>query len=613
MLVSVRRALVAMLIAVVTLPLAAPAASAAPAFRDRPLRTRPNPDVVLRGSGWGHGVGMSQYGAYAQSRAGRGYRQILSHYYSGITVGTAQLPADVRVGLATSMTYSNVDAVTGAVPWKAWMGGRWQTRWQPKGTTWQVSRTPAGAFSLKQGSTEVWRVAAPRLFAAFNWGNPASSPIIEAYNPNYGGRSEYRWGRLEYTRAVTDPSALNLVLHIPSLELYLRGLGEVPASWGASGGMAALQAQAVVARSYAAVLRGSYEDSCRCHLLATPANQVYRGWDHEGGSYGSTWVRAVQGTAGVVAKHDGTPISAFYSSSHGGSSENSEDSWAYSASLPYLRAVADPWSVDAPGNSFAAWQRTVSNASFASFMGGVRTVRSIAIVGRTAGGSPRALRSWGLGSDGRPVSISRTGPKNIVGIALRSAFTYPDKGLSTLPSQQVRRIGFQPFVDDDGSPHEYRIVFATAAGIMERRTPTRFAPRAPVLRRRAALYLYRTLRLPPADFDYYDDDDNSLEEHAINAVARAGISADRAGRAFRPADPLTRGEAAVFLRRALQLSPTSRDYFTDDAGSPQQGAINAVRRAGLLVGCTQTAFCPDRALTRAEMATALYRAVEAHR
>ena len=613
MLPAVRRALVATLIALVALPLAAPAASAAPVFRDRPLRTRPNPDVVLRGSGWGHGVGMSQYGAYAQSRAGRGYREILSHYYSGITVGTAQVPAGVRVGLATSMTYSNVDAVTGVVPWKAWVAGRWQTRWQPKGTTWQVARTSTGGFSLKQGSTEVWRVAAPRLYAAFNPAARSTGPIIEAYNPNYGGRSEYRWGRLEYTAGVTNSSTLNVVLEIPSLELYLRGLGEMPASWGASGGMAALQAQAVVARSYAAVLRGSYEASCRCHLLATPANQVYRGWDHEGGSYGSTWVKAVQDTAGVVAKYDGTPISAFYSSSHGGSSENSEDSWAYSAAVPYLRAVADPWSVDAPGNSLASWQRTVSNTDFADFLGGVQSVRSIAIVGRTAGGSPRTLRAWGLGASGRPINSSRTGPKGIVGIALRAAFTYPDQGLSTLPSQQVRRIGFLPFADDDGSPHEYRIVYAAAAGIMERRTPTRFAPRAPVLRSRAALYLYRTLALPLADKDYYDDDNRRPEEHAINAVAQAGISGDLAGRKFRPAAALTRGEAATFLRRALQLSPTSRNYFSDDDGSPHHGAINAVVRAGLLAGCGQDAFCPDRALTRAEMATALYRAVEAHR
>ena len=117
--------------AALLLTLAAPAASAAPVFRARPLSTRPNPDVVLRGSGWGHGVGMSQYGAYAQARAGRDFRQILQHYYTGITVGASDLPDDVRVGLHTAMDYSNVDAVTGAVPWRAYVAGRWLTKWQP--------------------------------------------------------------------------------------------------------------------------------------------------------------------------------------------------------------------------------------------------------------------------------------------------------------------------------------------------------------------------------------------------------------------------------------------------------------------------------------------------
>ena len=598
---------------VLLLSLAAPAASAAPVFRARPLNTRPNPDVVMRGSGWGHGVGMSQYGAYAQSRAGWTFRQILQHYYTGITVGASDLPDDVRVGLATSMTFSNVDAVTGAVPWKAYVGGSWVTKWQPKGTTWQVARTSTGRFRLMDGTREVWRVTTPRLFAAFNWGATATAPIIEAYNPNYGGRADYRWGRLEYSPGATDSSKLNLVLHIPSLELYLRGLGEMPSSWGSTGGMAALQAQAVVARSYAAVLRGSYEDSCRCHLLATPSNQVYLGWAKEGGAYGDHWTDAVRSTANVVARSGGAPIQAFYSSSHGGTSENSEDSWAYSAAVPYLRAVPDAWSVKAPGNTLAAWERTVSNSAFAEFLGGVRTVRSISIEGRTAGGSPRALRGWGLGGTGRTISTYRTGPKDIVGIALRSAFSYPDKGLSTLPSQQVRRIGFQPFSDDDGSPHEYRIVFATSAGIMDRRSATQFAPGAAVTRGWAALYLYRLLDLPLATSDYYDDDNGRRDEHAINAIARGGISGELAGRTYRPGAWFTRGEAATFFRRALQLPKATRDYYSDDAASIHQGPINAVRAAGLIGGCGDGKFCPDRPMTRAEMATLLYRSVEAHR
>src|SRR5688500_11523475 len=47
-------------------------------------------DVVIDGRGWGHGVGMSQYGAYGYAlREGRDHQFILGHYYTGSALGTA--------------------------------------------------------------------------------------------------------------------------------------------------------------------------------------------------------------------------------------------------------------------------------------------------------------------------------------------------------------------------------------------------------------------------------------------------------------------------------------------------------------------------------------------
>src|SRR3712207_638292 len=47
-------------------------------------------DVVVEGRGWGHGVGLSQYGAYGFAlREGRDHESILRHYYTGTTVGSA--------------------------------------------------------------------------------------------------------------------------------------------------------------------------------------------------------------------------------------------------------------------------------------------------------------------------------------------------------------------------------------------------------------------------------------------------------------------------------------------------------------------------------------------
>ena len=610
-----RRTTVAVLTATLAMTLLASLASAAPAFRDRPYNTRPNPDVVLRGSGWGHGVGMSQYGAYAMALAGHSFVDILKHYYRGISVGEGRMPASVRVGLGSSTTYSYVTAVNGDVPWRLCGGGSCTTVLnQGEGSTWQVTLLSSGKFRLKRGDYAIYRDGAGKVLRAdFNPGGRGDGTVVQAQNPN-GGRRNYKWGRLEYTPRSVANRTMYVVLDIPDMQLYLRGLGEVPSSWGVSG-IASLKAQAVAARTYALKMHqasGPRRGDCLCTLLATPANQAYTGFDKETEPYGSYWVAAVRDTAGRVAKYDGTLISTFYSSSHGGRSENLEDSWAYgTTAVPYLRSVADPWSLRAPGNSLAAWDRTISNGTFAGFLGGgLDRVHTLRISGRTDGGSPKNLRAsgWDGGSGAR---TTRTGPKGIVGIALRSSFTYPAYGLSTLPSQQIRRIGFQPFVDDDGSYHEYKIIYAVNARIMDRRSATRFAPGDVVPRRRAALYLWRMFDIPRATRDYYGDDSGLFEEDAINAVAQAGFT--RRTPNFRPNDPLRRGEVALMIRRALGLPSTTRDYYSDDDGSIYESAINAVAAKGLIPGCGGGRFCPHARFSRVSMAALLYRSVERYR
>ena len=52
---------------------------------------------VVTGHGFGHGVGMSQYGAYGYAEHGKGYRFILRHYYQGTTIGELSKTQLVRV------------------------------------------------------------------------------------------------------------------------------------------------------------------------------------------------------------------------------------------------------------------------------------------------------------------------------------------------------------------------------------------------------------------------------------------------------------------------------------------------------------------------------------
>lgn len=560
-----RRAVVAVITLVLTMAATSLPALAAPSIRKGVEDTRPNPNVHLRGSGWGHSVGMSQYGAYAQARAGRSYGTIFKHYYPGVSIGAQTMPSAIRVGLHNAMTASDVKAVGDRVQWLiCGSTGCTELRYQGAGTTWTVRMLSDGRYKINRGDRVIWRGGAgKRLRAAFNPDAKSDGASVVAYNPN-GIRRTYKWGHLEYSLKSKSARSMFMVLSIPSMELYLRGLGEMPSSWGANGGMAALKVQATAGRTYALKLHRAYggnRSDCRCSLLATPANQAYTGYDKEVESYGSYWVRAVNRTAGSVATYGGSLIATYYSSSHGGRSENVQDSWAFGTqTVPYLRSVDDSWSLRAPGNSFASWDRAVRNRSIARFTG-MRQVRRVRFSGRTDGGTPRNLVAHGVTADGTRVRTKRTGPKGIVGIALRNRYSYPARGLSRLPSQQIRKIGFAPFLDDDGSRFEYPIVFANNARIMSGVSATRFGPRKLVTRGAAAHYLFRTFRIrrAPAGKDYFNDDDGHWAEPAINALAHAGIIG---GRRFRPNHALRRGSLQTYLGRT-GAKALPRRYFSN--------------------------------------------------
>jgi hypothetical protein len=174
------------------------------------------------------------------------------------------------------------------------------------------------------------------------------------------------------------------------------------------------------------------------------------------------------------------------------------------------------------------------------------------------------------------------------------------------------------FVDDDGNIHEAAIEAIAAAGITMGCNPPandRFCPDDPVTRGAMAAFLNRALTLDPTGIDYFTDDDGSVFEADINRIAAAGITLGcnpPANDRFCPDDPVTRGAMAAFLNRALTLDPTGIDYFTDDDGSVFEADINRIAAAGITLGCNPPAndhYCPNRVVTRAEMATFLTRAL----
>ncbi len=168
------------------------------------------------------------------------------------------------------------------------------------------------------------------------------------------------------------------------------------------------------------------------------------------------------------------------------------------------------------------------------------------------------------------------------------------------------------FFDDEGSIHEGDIELLRAAGITDgcNVNGDAYCPGDSLTRGQLAKLLVRALQLPASQVDYFSDDEGSVYESAINAIADVGITSGCASDAFCPGELVSRAELAAFLSRALNLPQSSRDHFADDDESPFQGHVNALAEAGITYGCDTELFCPDVEVSRAQAASFLVRAMD---
>lgn len=278
---------------------------------------------TITGHGWGHGHGMSQYGARGAAAEGLTYRQIVRFYYPGTKHGTAAGKVAVLIAEDTSRDVV-VGARKGLVAQQVGGSRRWDLdKRRPKATRWRIVPASGGhsALQFKKGGRpwhQLARVEGTLQFAAGN--RP-----IRLYLP-HGASTRYRGvlragvpaaGRL-------DRDTVNVV----RLEDYVRGVvpQEMPASWRA----AAVRAQAVAARTYAAYER-AHAPRGHYQICDTSSCQVYGGYDAE--EAGSN--AAVAATAHQIITWHGQPAFSQFSSSNGG--------YSLAGSAPYLVSQKDPY------------------------------------------------------------------------------------------------------------------------------------------------------------------------------------------------------------------------------------------------------------------------------
>lgn len=386
--------------------------------------------VTIAGRGFGHGIGMSQWGAYGYAKkTSLSYKQILRHYYAGVSFG-ATPNRSIRVLLQRGMGAAHITAAatysvrglnaSGATVTRSVPGGRVTT------VTWDGAQQK---YRLTDGA-RIWRWNGPLTFLA-------GSTKLRLVDANQNGSRDVRYRGSLTVRHLAD--GLMVVNTLP-LERYLYGVvpREMPASWP----FTALKVQAVAARTYALATLNSGQPF---DVYCTTRSQVYDGFDGSSGEQpGST--AAVQATAGVIVVYGGSPITAYFFSTSGGKTESIQNAWPGSSAVPYLVGVSDPYE---PATGYhSSWPENPMHRTAAQVTADLGayadpgnrdgvdgTLRTIVVTDK--GFSPRIVTAYVVGSGG---AHAITGPD--LRAALRPASGQPRGLRSTWFS--VRTMSIDP-------------------------------------------------------------------------------------------------------------------------------------------------------------------------
>ena len=328
----------------------------------------PASTLYVSGGGYGHGIGMSQYGAYGYALHGWTYQQILGHYYTGTALGKTNPDQTVRVLLGSGSA-----AFAGATH----VGNK--------------SLNPSLTYDvvpLANGSLKIVNQSSGKAVGTF------SSPLT-AVGPgplSLAGLGAYR-GSLEFR---PNGSGGIYTVNVVGLDDYVQGVvaAEMPSTWSAQ----ALDSQAVAARTYAIttdVSGGFY------NLYPDTRSQMYRGVAAETASTDA----AVAATSGQIVTYNGAPAVTYFFASSGGYTENVEDAWPGATPDPWLRGVPDPYD-GAGGDPYHHWTRQMSLATATKDLGKLVKGKLVGIKVTKTGASPRIMSATVIGTGG---TVSVTG------------------------------------------------------------------------------------------------------------------------------------------------------------------------------------------------------------
>ena len=326
---------------------------------------------VVHGSGYGHGVGMSQMGARSMALGGQTAEQILEYFYKDVDVESLDDTKIVRVNIGHLLTSTKISTITDGAVVQLFTGdigdqvdavpiavltGKLSLNFSVLGANVVPSATVAKKISIFSKS---------RSFTIRWSGTRYLDGIDTVISVNHSGATKkFRYGQLQ-VRTVKDKTLgyrLELTNSIRLADEYLWGISEMPSYWPT----AALEAQVIASRTYALSKAGRFRAACDCDLYGEISDQMFLGYAKETEmKYGVMWKNAVTETAGLVVTQAGLPITAYFFSSSGGKTELAANAWG--SARAFTHTVDDPGSLDTALNPrFASWERTVTQAVVAA-------------------------------------------------------------------------------------------------------------------------------------------------------------------------------------------------------------------------------------------------------
>ena len=298
------------------------------------------PTFEFTGSGYGHGVGMSQIGARSRALAGESASAILNYYYKDVQVAPFVDTHTIRVNIAHLVKSVSFTTHT--------PGARIDVFEGDVGNSTQS--LPITSFATKKRTTFTIASLPKEKALTLRW--VGENPIITMTQGSVS--TKYKYG---YITIKALKGALVVTNTLALRDEYLWGISEVPSSWPA----AALEAQAIASRSYALSKLSVIRPSCDCQVYSHITDQNFVGYSKESEArFGLLWKDAVSRTivdtqTSLVVLSDGKPAQTYFFSSSGGATQTTRDAWGEATA--FTQSVPDSASVDIKLNPrFASWK-----------------------------------------------------------------------------------------------------------------------------------------------------------------------------------------------------------------------------------------------------------------